>query len=306
MFAPPEILESEVHARLPDSLRVTNRRTSWIEGRQHGQVGAFLEGPSVDREGNLYCTDIPYGRILKVGPDRTFSVVAEYDGEPNGLKIHRDGRLFVADHRRGIVIVDPRTGAVTPLVERAYAEGFRGVNDLFFAKNGDLYFTDQGQSGLQDPSGRVYKYSVDGTLECVMSGIPSPNGLVMNKDESALFVCATRANAVWRLPLVAGGHVTRAGVFLQLSGGLSGPDGLALTEDGGFVVAHSGFGTVWVFSRLGEPLYRIRSAAGLKTTNVAFGGDDRRTLFITESESASILSVKLPMAGNPMFSHSQA
>jgi sugar lactone lactonase YvrE len=54
-------------------------------------------------------------------------------------------------------IVDPETGAVTPLLDRAFTEGFRGVNDLHFARNGDIYFTDQGQSGLQDPSGRVYK-----------------------------------------------------------------------------------------------------------------------------------------------------
>ena len=124
-----------------------------MAARQHAAVTCFLEGPSVDRAGNLHCTDIPFGRIFRISPDREWHLVTEYDGEPNGLKIHRDGRLFVTDHKRGLVVVDPETGAVTPLLDRAFTEGFRGVNDLCFARNGDIFFTDQGQSGLQEPSG---------------------------------------------------------------------------------------------------------------------------------------------------------
>jgi gluconolactonase len=60
---------------------------------------------------------------------------------------------------------------------------------------------------------------------------------------------------------------------------------------------------VWVFSRIGEPLFRIRSAAGIRTTNVAYGGEDRRTLYITESEQGAILRVRLPTPGRAMFSH---
>ncbi len=73
--------------------------------------------------------------------------MTEYDGWPNGLKIHKDGRIFVTDYKRGIVLVDPDTGKVTPLLETRGSESFKGVNDLFFAANGDLYFTDQGQTG---------------------------------------------------------------------------------------------------------------------------------------------------------------
>lgn len=302
-FPPPETIGTEVFARLPDHLRQTSRRTSWVEGRAHANVHSFLEGPSFDRAGNLYCTDIPFGRIFRVSPAGEFTLVCEYDGEPNGLKVHRDGRLIVADHRRGILAIDPGTGAITSLLDRAHAESFRGVNDLVFARNGDLYFTDQGQSGLQDPTGRVFKWGVDGRLTRLMDGIPSPNGLVLNREEAALFVNVTRANAVWRLPLLAGDRTSKVGVFLQLSGGLSGPDGLALDADGNFAVAHSGLGTVWLFSRLGEPMARVRSCAGLKTTNLAYGGADGRSLFITESETGQILRARMPVAGHPMFSH---
>ena len=67
---------------------------------------------------------------------------------------------------------------------------------------------------------------------------------------------------------------------------------------------HAGFGTVWIFSRLGEPLYRIRSCAGIRTTTLAFGGADRRSLYITEAEEGVILRARLDTPGRRMFSHS--
>ena len=78
-------------------------------------------------------------------------------------------------------------------------------------------------------------------------------------------------------------------MFIQLSGGLGGPDGLAMDEAGGLVVAHAGLGTVWLFDRLGQPIARVQSCAGLMTTNIAYGGADRRTLYITKSETGAIL-----------------
>jgi gluconolactonase len=87
-----------------------------------------------------------------------------------------------------------------------------------------------------------------------------------------------------------------------LSGGV-GPDGLAVDADGNLAVAHVGLGSVWLFSALGEPMLRVRSCEGLHTTNVAYGGVDGCTLFITESASGNILMARMPVAGRPMFSH---
>jgi gluconolactonase len=97
------------------------------------------------------------------------------------------------------------------------------------------------------------------------------------------------------------GTVAKVGTFIQLSGG-GGPDGLAMNEDGGLAVAHIGLGVVWIFSRRGEPLFRVESATGAHTTNMAYGGPDRRTLYITESETGSILTARLPTPGLRMFS----
>jgi gluconolactonase len=303
LYEPPARIETEVFARLPDALRIKNRRSGWAFGKGHDFLHSFLEGPSFDRDGNLYVVDIPYGRILRVSPDEKWTVVCEYDGWPNGLKIHKDGRIFIADHRRGIMQLDAKSGVVTPVLEHVRREGLKGTNDLIFASNGDLYFTDQGQTGLQDASGRVFRLRTDGNVDCLIDNVPSPNGLVLAPDEKALFVAVTRANQVWRLPLHPDGTTSKVAAFITLSGGLGGPDGLAIDEKGGIVIAHAGLGVVWMFDRLGEPRYRIQSCEGISTTNVAFGGSDGKTLFITESDSGAILKADVPVRGNAMYSH---
>lgn len=301
LFPPPVDLDVQVFSRMPDALR-RDAGSGWAAANRPGlATDCFIEGPSVDAAGNLWLVDIPNGRILRVSADgRDWDVVTEYDGWPNGLKFHADGRIFVADYKHGIVTVDPGSGAVETVVGHRYSEGLIGVNDLHFADNGDLYFTDQGQTGLHDPRGRVYRLTAAGRLDKLLDTAPSPNGLVLNPQQNALYVAMTRANAVWRLPLMPDGHISKVGQFIQLSGGV-GPDGMAIDETGGLVVAHIGLGSVWHFSATGEPLHRLRSPLGAGTTNVAFGGADRRTLFITESETGSILSAEMPVAGQKMF-----
>ncbi|MES1926065.1 SMP-30/gluconolactonase/LRE family protein [Salinisphaera sp. T31B1] len=304
MFAPPKRIETDVFARLPDRYRRGQTATAWGTAQRPGHVfDSFLEGPSFDRAGNLYVVDIPFGRVFRISPEGTFELVTEYDGEPNGLKIHSDGRIFIADYRHGIMQLEPETGTVTTLIDRRYAERFKGVNDLVLAANGDLYFTDQGQTGLHDPSGRVYRLTAAGRLERLLDNVPSPNGIALSLDEKVLYVAVTRGNCVWRVPLQPDGGTSKVGLFIQLSGGWGGPDGLALDADGGLVVAHAGLGSAWHFSPLGEPLHRIVSCEGLATTNIAFGGPGNRQLFITESESGCVLRAQLPVAGHPMLSH---
>lgn len=211
MFAPPPVVEARQFASLPKELAGKPETSAWLMTQHGGRpMRAFLEGPSFDREGNLYCVDIAYGRILKVSPAGEFDVVAQYDGEPNGLTIHRDGRLFVADHRHGVMVVDPISGRVEPYLTRPGFEHFHGLNDLHFASSGDLYFTDQGQSGLQSPHGRLFRQRADGRLDCLLDNVPSPNGLVLTQDESQVLLAATRANAVWRVRFLPGGLAMRS------------------------------------------------------------------------------------------------
>ena len=265
---------------------------------------SWLVGPSFDRAGNLYCADIPFGRILRLTPAHKWEVFAEYDGEPSGLKIHNDGRLFVADHKRGLLVFDPATARMEVRLDRVHHEPLMGLSDLTFASNGDIYFTDQGQSALQDPRGRVYRLRTTGEVDLLFDGLEGPNGLVLNREETTLYVSVTRANRIIAIPLLPEyGGVGKCGIYIQLSGSPNGPDGLAVDADGNLVVVVAGFGTAWVFSRLGEPIYRIKSCAGLSTTDAAYGGPDGKTLYITEAQQGAILKVQLPTAGKPMYSH---
>ncbi len=303
LFAPPAVIETEVFTSMPDRFRRPEARTEWADANKSGApVDCFIEGPSFDRDGNLYVVDIPFGRIFRISPAGEWTLAAEYDGEPNGLKIHRDGRVFVADYRNGLMRLDPGSGRVVPALLRRNSERFKGLNDLTFASNGDLYFTDQGQTGLHDPTGRVYRLSPDGRLDCLIANVPSPNGLVLNLAENVLYVAVTRGNSVWRLPLMRDGSVSKVGLFFQFCGS-SGPDGLALDEADNLVVAHASLGSAFLLSRSGEPLYRIRSCRGATVTNAAFGGAERRELYLTESETGTILVARMPVPGRPMHSH---
>lgn len=302
--AAPMIVPTEVFARVPDRLRMGGRRSPWAETHRPGAAtDCFLEGPAFDIHGTLYLVDVAWGRIFRVDPQGRFDLCAEYDGNPNGLAIHRDGRILIADFSRGILLLDPQGGGVTPLVEGHRGRPFHGVNDLVFAENGDLYFTDQGLSGLHDPFGRLFRLRADGELQTVLERIPSPNGLAIDPAGRTLFLAVTRDNAVWRVPLSPEGEAYKVGAFIRLSGGI-GPDGMALDAEGGLAVAHIGLGVVWHFDAQGEPRARIASCAGRATTNVAFGGADRRTLFITESETGQVLTARMPVPGLTPFSHS--
>src|SRR3989441_13038106 len=115
------------------------------------------------------------------------------------------------------MILDPGTGKIEPLLETAFSEGFKGLNDLHFADNGDLYFTDQGQSGIADPSGRVWRLRVGGELQRLGQKAPSPNGVTLNSKNSQVFVAMAPSQQIWRLPLLEGGPPSKTGGAVQLS-----------------------------------------------------------------------------------------
>ena len=305
LYPTPKDITTQVWTKIPEKFRKQGVKTAWVKANKFGiEPHSFLEGPSFDRKGNLYVVDIPFGRIFRITPEKDWTLVTEYDGEPNGLKIHKDGRIFIADYKNGIMQLDPKTGEITPYCERWRVEAFKGLNDLVFDSAGNMYFTDQGLTGMHDPTGRVFRLSSDGTqLNNLLNTIPSPNGLVPNLNEEILYLAVTRANQVWRIPLLDDGGTAKVGVFQHLSGGGGGPDGMALDKEGGLLVCHAGNGCVWHFTPLGEPRHRIHSCTGLLTTNIAFGGEHNKSIYITESETGTILRAQLPVAGKTMYSH---
>lgn len=193
---------------------------------------------------------------------------------------------------QGIMICDPATGSIKPYMTRRHLERFKGPNDLIVDSKGNVYFTDQGQTGVTDQSGKVYRLSPSGKLDQLVDNGVSPNGLVLSLDEKVLFVAMTRANQVWRLPLHSDGTTTKAGVFFY-SFGTAGPDGLTLDEEGNLFICHPSLGSIFVVDPSGVPKARIISGTnGVNLTNCCFGGSEHKTLYITDSLEGCIQKVE--------------
>ncbi len=299
---PPRLIETRVFSAMPSEFRRTGVRTDWADANRPGQpTDSFIEGPSFDAEGHLYIVDIPFGRIFRISPDGQWTLVIEYDGWPNGLKIDGKGRILVADYMHGIMELDVKAGRMLPMLTARNSESFKGCNDLHLASNGDIYFTDQGQTGLHDPTGRVYRLAPDGRLDCLINTGISPNGLVLDPGESVLFVAMTRDNAVWRMPFMKDGSVAKVGRFCSMFGP-SGPDGMTMDSAGRLFVGHASLGHVFVFAANGELIARIKSCTGPSCTNVAIGGAKRDRLYITESVTGTVMVADIGVLDAPTAS----
>lgn len=300
-FTLPAVIDAKVLTRMPDALR-REVRSEWADANKPGHVvDCFLEGPCFDRQGNLYITDIPHGRIFRVSPSGDWQEIANTGGWPNGIAMHKDGTLWVADYRRGLLRIDPQKSAVEVLLGHRNSESFKGINDLVFDNEGNCYFTDQGQTGMHNPSGAVYRLRTNGQLDQLLSNAPSPNGIALDTSGRFLFVAVTRGNAVWRGPLLPDGSISKVGVFRSFFG-TSGPDGMAVDSEDRLVVAHASLGGAFVLNPRGEVTHFVRSPVGQTITNVAFVPGSS-TLVLTDSEQGHVLTADLPSTGASLFSH---
>jgi len=343
MFQTPELRDCEVLSRLPARFRCL-QHNDWANANKAGQpADSFLEGPCFDDQGHLYVTDIPFGRVFRIDQafiqarfkgeasveegDDAWQLIAQYDGWPNGMAMHRDGSLWITDYRQGLLKLsgeqlkrhvmgtdpsltgadpslngtDPSLVKPEPILLHRLSESFRGLNDLCFDRQGICYFTDQGQSGLHDPSGRVYRRFPDGRLECILQQVPSPNGIAVDDGQPALYVAVTRANQLWRSPLLEHAALSKVGAFQSFFGS-SGPDGLALDEEHGIVVAHASLGAAFHLNRKGAITHVYQAPEEpASTTNAAFRPGGSHDLVLTESLSGSLLKVKAARAGMPLW-----
>jgi gluconolactonase len=298
-FVPPREIRARLFSALPDAHRRL-RRTPWSDANRGGAaVDSFLEGPCFGPAGDFLVTDIPNGRVFRVGP-REWELVAEYEGWPNGMAPgpHQGahaGALLITDYRHGLLSLDPATGAIAPVLETVLSEGFKGLNDLVVATDGAILFTDQGQTGLQDPSGRVWRLSPDGRIDRLIGNGPSPNGIALNRAGTHCYVAMTRSCEVWRFALRPGDAVVgKANCFLRVPAGASGPDGMAVDAHDRLFVANPGHGQVWGVDPHGQLVLRVDCTEfGRHTTNCCFAPDGT-TLLITESGSGRVLAADIP------------
>jgi gluconolactonase len=258
------------------------------------------EGPAFDQEGNLYFVNWLSSAIMRLTPDGDVSEFFNTDGIPAGLAFHQDGSLYVADEGEEIHgVLRIADGEATTLAS-AY-EGFplNGANDLVFDADGVLYFSDPWQSSRDNPTGGFYRLFANGTLEGLDQGLAFPNGVAIDPSGDAVYLAETYHNRILRYPIGPDKEVGPREDFAYLPGE-HGPDGMAFDEAGNLYVAHYGGGRVAIFSPDGEMTGEIR-VPGANVTNVAFGGPDRRTLVITEVETASLYQTRAEAPGLSLF-----
>jgi gluconolactonase len=291
----------------------------------------FPEGPVVCPDGSVLLVDIEDGRVVRVADGMT-TVVATPGGGPNGLAIGPDGGAYVANNGGflwtdvgGVRIpidrethtneppgfaggwierVDLASGAVTVLHDSCGGRRLRGPNDLVFDEAGGLWFTDHGKGrrASVDRGGLYYVPPDGGEVREVAFPLLGPNGVGLSPEGDRVYVAETHTGRLWAWDLTDPGDVRPAAGSLAVRHGgvcvVATPysfDSLAVEEDGRIVIGAIGDGLVAVTPDGQE--VDVHPIPGDVTTNVAFGGPDRRRAVITLSRSGRLAETTWPRPG---------
>ncbi|MBM4437068.1 MAG: SMP-30/gluconolactonase/LRE family protein [Actinobacteria bacterium] len=258
------------------------------------------EGPAFDRAGRLFVVEMDAATVQRVDADGSLHPFVCTGARPNGLAFHRDGDLYVAEAGLGAVLRVPPSGRPYMFAD-AGDEPFRNPNDLAFDTDGGLYVTDP-VKGSVAPDGRVYYIDPEGEVRLFADGLRFPNGVVLTADGGTVLVAESRAGAIRAYTLDAPGRAGTQRIRVELvpPADRGGPGGLAVAEDGHLYVALSRHGAVAVVAPDDTVVERIPVGAD-RPSNVAFGGPDRRLLFVTEVDSGTVRIVPTVRRGLALY-----
>jgi gluconolactonase len=281
----------------------------------------FPEGPVAMPDGSVILVEIEAGRVTRVRPDGSRETVAEPGNGPNGLALGPDGKLYCVNNggfswletpgllRPQYTAADyPGSGRVeridiaTGKVETLYVSGDRGVtlrgpNDLVFDAHGGFYFTDFGKMRERDrdTTGLFYARADGSFIAEVMHPMDAPNGIGLSPDGRTLYAAETFSTRLWAFPVEAPGGLGEA-VHLYRPGGFTYFDSLAVEANGNICVATLGESGISVVSPQGA-LVEFVPVPDFFTTNIAFGGADMRTAWITLSGTGRLGRMRWPRPG---------
>jgi gluconolactonase len=273
-----------------------------IELIKEGFTGT--EGPVALPDGSLIFTETQANRVTRIAPDGSTSTFVEGSNGANGLGFTGNGDLYA------VQVLKPRVGIIFPPPKvKTLADNYEGLpfgrpNDLVVDQKGNVYFTDSGanppaagsaaasapaQAAVATAKPAVYRISNKGELKRLAADIERPNGIQLSPDEKTLYVANTNGEYLLAYELAADGSVGPRRNFAKLdgwrktdTGGSSGADGLAVDEAGRVYVASNP--GIQVFSAKGEALGTI--ALPKQPQNLAFAGDDKKTLYVVGRGSA--------------------
>jgi gluconolactonase len=259
------------------------------------------EGPLWWKEGGyLVFSDIHNDRRMKFTPGGGVSLLQEPTNRANGLTRDLQGRLVACEHDSRRVTRQEQDGSITVVANSFQGRQLNRPNDVVVKSDGCIYFTDPWTSPSAPEQwdltfSGVYRVTPDlGTLSLLVDDFIVPNGLAFSPDEQVLYINDSRRGHIRAFEVAPNGTLAKASdrVFVDLRGSESGiPDGMKVDVEGN--VYCGGAGGLWIMDRNGKKLGRIVHGAPA-TTNLAFGGDDWRTLYFTSRNHLGSVQVKIP------------
>jgi gluconolactonase len=267
--------------------------------------GANTEGPVWWKDGGyLLFSSIGDNKRMKYTPGQGTTVAKENTKGANGLTRDPQGRLVACEGATRRVVREEHDGSMTVVAHSFQGHPLNKPNDVVVKSDGSIYFTDPwnlnyapDQADL--PYNGVFRVSADlGTISLLADDFVIPNGLAFSPDESVLYINDSRHRYIRAFDLLPNGMLARqtGRVFVELGGPESGvPDGMKVDSAGN--VYCGGAGGIYIIDPKGKKLGRVVHG-GPATTNMAFGGDDWKTLYFTGRTTLG--AVKLKVAGVPV------
>jgi gluconolactonase len=242
----------------------------------------FTEGPTADREGNVYFVDQDNNRILKYDTAGVLATFMQPSNYANGMTFDNDGHLVAAaDEKNELWSIDVATKKPTVLVDGRYdGKLLNGPNDIWVhPKTGRIYFTDPyyqrkwWNRGPKESPEAVYVYApAEKKLTRLLEDLVQPNGIIGTPDGKTLYISDIRGRKTYAYDIADDGSLTNKRLFCE-----SGSDGMTIDSEGNVYLTTRG--AVAVFDSTGKPIETI--AVPESPSNVCFGGADKQTLFIT-------------------------
>ena len=248
-----------------------------------GGFTAGIEGPAVDRAGNLYAVSYQrqhtIGRVTPSGETSLFLELPE-GSTGNGIRFDSAHRMLIADYTgHNILRVDMETKVLEII---AHEPAFHQPNDICICASDILFASDpDGRAS----AGQIWRVDIDGTVTLLEDGMGTTNGIEVSPDESTLYVNESVQRNVWAYDLSATGEISNKRLLIRFPD--FGMDGMRCDVDGNLYVTRHGKGTVAKVSPAGDVLLEV-GLKGKMCTNLAFGGDDGCTCYVTLADEGNV------------------